>query len=166
MITDTGVTVPVSSSYTIPPQDYLTFAASSDSIRFLSDGSLILNDGTDDVTDLSQAIDILKGWCPQTPTEAESSSGQTMQFASTVDTTSITLPDVPGDNIATALIRCPSQTPLSRRLLYSFDGGLTYGTLSPGEFVGWSLKGATKQVYLKGNASGVQFEAVFNMEAE
>lgn len=165
-IADTGVTVPTGGSFTIPPQDYPTFAASSDTIRYLSDGTLVLNDGTDDVTILSQAVDILKGWCPQAPTTAESSDGNTKQFASTVDTDPVLLPDLAGDNIATALVRCPAQSPQSRRLMYSFDGGLTYGVLSPGEFVGWSLKGATKQIYLKGNAVGVLYESVLNMEAE
>lgn len=61
---DTGVTVAANSSYTIPPQDYATFAGSSDVIRALSDGTLILNDGGNDVTNLSNAIDIIKGWFP------------------------------------------------------------------------------------------------------
>lgn len=61
---DTGVSVSASSSYTIPPQDYSIFAASSDVIRALSNNSLTLNDGGNDITNLSSAIDIIKGWCP------------------------------------------------------------------------------------------------------
>lgn len=68
---DTGVTVGASSSYTIPPQDYPTFAASSDVIRALSDGSLVLNDGGNDITNLSNAVDIIKGWFPGAATESE-----------------------------------------------------------------------------------------------
>lgn len=67
-VTDTGVTVLASSNYTIPPQDYLTFAASSDVIRLLADVTLVLNDGGTDITSLSQAVDIIKGWAPAAPT--------------------------------------------------------------------------------------------------
>jgi hypothetical protein len=61
-IPDTGVTVVVSSQYTIPPQDYATFAASSDVITRLSAGELVLNDGGNDILVLSEAVDIIKGW--------------------------------------------------------------------------------------------------------
>lgn len=61
---DCGVVVNANSSYTIPPQDYPTFAASSDVIRALSDIRLILNDGGNDITILSDAVDIIKGWFP------------------------------------------------------------------------------------------------------
>lgn len=64
-IADTGVTVPASGEYTIPPQDYSTFAASSNVISFLADSTLILNDGGDDITVLSRAVDIIKGFPPQ-----------------------------------------------------------------------------------------------------
>ena len=61
-IPDVGVTVAASSSYTIPPQDYATFAASSDVITRLADLELILNDGGVDIPTLSQAVDVIKGW--------------------------------------------------------------------------------------------------------
>jgi hypothetical protein len=63
-IADTGVLVTSASSYTIPPQDYAVFAASSDVIVALSNVSLILNDGSNDITSISNAVDIIKGWCP------------------------------------------------------------------------------------------------------
>jgi len=61
-IPDTGVTVAASSSYVIPPQDYATFAASSDVITLIADLTFILNDGGNDITNISNAIDIIKGW--------------------------------------------------------------------------------------------------------
>jgi hypothetical protein len=61
---DAGVSIAPNSSYTIPPQDYSTFAASSDVIQALSEGLLTLNDGGNDITNLSNAIDIIKGWPP------------------------------------------------------------------------------------------------------
>lgn len=68
---DVGVSVSALTSYTIPPQDYPTFAASSDTIRALSISALILNDGGNDITSLSAAVDILKGWFPSATTLAE-----------------------------------------------------------------------------------------------
>jgi hypothetical protein len=61
-IPDVGVTVAASSAYTIPPQDYATFAASSDVITRLAALELVLNDGGVDIVSLSQAIDVIKGW--------------------------------------------------------------------------------------------------------
>ena len=68
VVQDVGVTVQPSSPYTIPPEDYARFAASSDVIRLLSDESLGLNDGGNDITILSEAIDIIKGWPIQSTT--------------------------------------------------------------------------------------------------
>lgn len=62
IVDDCGVTVPPNSTYTIDPNDYDVFAASSDIIRLFSDETLILNDGGNDITDLSDAVDIIKGW--------------------------------------------------------------------------------------------------------
>lgn len=89
--------------------------------------------------------------------------GTTLQLAGSVGTTSTAFPTVAGDPIATALIRCPEQTPNSRRLLYSFDNS-TFHTLSPGEYIGWSLKGNLTQVYLKGNVASVNYEIILNRE--
>jgi hypothetical protein len=67
-IIDTGVTVLATSSYTIPPQDYAAFAASSDVIKLIANLSLTFNDGSSDITNVSNAIDIIKGWCPSPAT--------------------------------------------------------------------------------------------------
>lgn len=64
VLTDVGVVVAPSSSYVIPPQDYPAFAASSDVIIALCNNVLILNDGGNDITVLSDAVDIIKGWFP------------------------------------------------------------------------------------------------------
>jgi len=61
-IQDVGVTVPALSSYTIPPQDYSTFAASSNIVTLIGSSGLLLNDGGNDITNISAAIDIIKGW--------------------------------------------------------------------------------------------------------
>jgi len=96
--------------------------------------------------------------------ETEDLLGQTTQFTGTVGTTSTAFPTVATTSIAECLIRCPSQTPNSNRLLYSFDGGTTFGTLAPGEFIGWSLKGSPTQIRIKGNVASVNYEIILNKE--
>lgn len=69
---DVGVTIAGGAQYTIPPQDYAQFAASSDVITALATpNTLTLNDGGNDITDLSQAVDIIKGWPIQSLSEEE-----------------------------------------------------------------------------------------------
>lgn len=89
--------------------------------------------------------------------------GSTSQYAGTVGTTPIQIPGVAGDPIATALIRCPNQSPSTRRLRYSFDG-VTYHALSPGEFILWPMKGNIGQIYLQGSTAGVEYELTLNRE--
>lgn len=89
--------------------------------------------------------------------------GLTSQYAGAVGVTSTAVPAVSGDFIATALIRCPVQSPNTRRLLYSFDN-VTFHTLAPGEYIGWSLKGNKSQVYIKGNVASVDYEITLNRE--
>lgn len=91
-ITDTGISVPASGSYTIPHQEYLLFAASSDVIIYVSDlavdpstSTLTVNDGADDLS-ISDGIDLLKGIFKRTivtgnpsGNEAEVTSDQRLQ---------------------------------------------------------------------------------------
>lgn len=64
-INDTGVSIPTASSYSIPPQDYLLWAASSDVITKIGDEDLQVNDGTFDLS-ISDGIDLIKGFFPKT----------------------------------------------------------------------------------------------------
>lgn len=67
-IIDVGaVIVPALGSYTIPPQDYLLWAASSDIIAYLNDAatpSIIVNDGSVDLNP-SDGMDLIKGLYPR-----------------------------------------------------------------------------------------------------
>lgn len=90
--------------------------------------------------------------------------GTTTQYQGTVGVTAIAFPSVASTAIVECLVRCPGQSPNTKRLLYSFDGGITFGTLSPGEFIGWSLKGEIKQIYIKGNVANVSYEVILNRE--
>jgi hypothetical protein len=57
-ITDVGITVAASSSYIIPPQDYSFWAASSNIITEIGNGTIIVNDGLIDLT-IDEAIAFL-----------------------------------------------------------------------------------------------------------
>lgn len=46
VLTDVGITVPASGNYTIPPTDYLLFAASSNTITQIGSGVLTVSDGS------------------------------------------------------------------------------------------------------------------------
>lgn len=59
-VSDTGVTVNASSQYTIPPQDYLLWAASDNIVTEVGAGNLIINDGSIDLS-ISDGIDLIKG---------------------------------------------------------------------------------------------------------
>ena len=70
VITDVGaVNIPASpGTYTIPPQDYLLWAQSSDIITYLNDASptpsVIVNDGSFDLNP-SDGVDLIKGIHPR-----------------------------------------------------------------------------------------------------
>lgn len=63
IVTDCGVTLSALSDYTIPAQDYLLWAASSSIVLYVGNASVIVNDGSFDLT-ISDGIDLLKGIFP------------------------------------------------------------------------------------------------------
>lgn len=63
-VADVGITIPASSAYTIPAQDYLLWANSSNVVAPVGAGSLVVNDGTSDLNP-SYGIDLLKGLFPK-----------------------------------------------------------------------------------------------------
>ena len=65
-IADTGITIPASpGTYTIPAQDYLLWAASSNVITYIGSGALVVNDGSTDLS-ISDGTDHTKGNFPST----------------------------------------------------------------------------------------------------
>jgi len=63
-VADTGITISASpGSYTIPPQDYLLWAASDNVITYIGTGSLVVNDGSSDLG-ISDGTDLIKGIFP------------------------------------------------------------------------------------------------------
>lgn len=90
--------------------------------------------------------------------------GSTTQYQGTIGTTPAQIPSVAGFDIAEALIRCASDnSPITKRLLWSLDN-VTYHTLAPGEFVGWTLKGQQTQIWIKGSVAAVTYEIILNRE--
>jgi hypothetical protein len=49
-ISDTGISVPASGTYTIPPNDYPLWAASDDIVTYIGDSSVTINDGSNDLS--------------------------------------------------------------------------------------------------------------------
>jgi hypothetical protein len=96
--------------------------------------------------------------------------GKTVCYQGTVGTVAIQVPSVAGFSISEALIRCASDnSPVTKRLLWSTDN-VTYLTLAPGEFVGWTFKKTAAdaeitQIWIKGSVAGVVYELVVNTEA-
>lgn len=63
-ISDVGVTVPASGQHTIDPSQYLAFASSSDVISLIGDGTLVVNNGSGDLS-VSEGTDLIKGVSPK-----------------------------------------------------------------------------------------------------
>lgn len=95
--------------------------------------------------------------------EIQDLTGSTINYSGTITATPINLPTTASKVISEVLYHCPFQTPQTLRCLISFDG-VTYFTLAPGEFIGWSAKGFIRQIKVKGNTSGVTYEAIINYE--
>lgn len=58
-----GVQIPASTSYTVPPQDYLLLAttdAITEITSYINAGTIIVNNGTVDITDLTFAVNFLR----------------------------------------------------------------------------------------------------------
>ena len=64
LVSDVGVTVAASSQYTIPAQDYLLWAASSNVITKIGDSTFTVNDGSVDLS-ISDGTDLIKGLWPK-----------------------------------------------------------------------------------------------------
>lgn len=97
--------------------------------------------------------------------ETQDLYGTTTNYSGTVGASAIAIPTVAGNVISETLIRMPNQSPQSRRLQVSFTSNTgPWLTLSPGEFVAWSIKGTVKQFWIIANGAGVEYEIIVNYE--
>lgn len=81
-INDTGVTIASLTDYTIPPQDYLLWSASSDILSPVGSGDIVVNDGSDNLSP-SDGIDLLKGIFPSFLVSSETIINLSMPLAGT-----------------------------------------------------------------------------------
>ena len=79
-VTDCGITVPASGSYTIAPTDYPLFAASSNVVTLIGAGTLVVNDGSFNLS-ISDGIDLIKGLFPA-KIQIQDSNGDLLDFQS------------------------------------------------------------------------------------
>lgn len=105
---------------------------------------------------LNEVIDLLGG--------TGTSDLETLQFAGSVGLSNVSLPVIASGELTQVILSCRVQSPSSRRLLFSLDGGVTFFTLSPGSMVGWEPKDIT-QVIIKGNAASVDYDILINRKA-
>lgn len=106
----------------------------------------------------SRAADIYPGF------ETQDLTGSTVHYNGTMGTSNVAIPTVADKVMAEVLVKCPYQTPLSVECYVSFDSGTTFFTLGVGEYLGWSLKGNIKQIYIKGSTAGVAYQIIANYE--
>lgn len=141
-IVDTGVTVPASGNYTIPPQDYDTFAASSNVIELLADLTLTLNDGSSDVSILSDAIDIIKGWFPQGVSASEVpfffDFSDLVSGDAPVTLVSITVPGTDSLYISHLVVSCRTQAYIEVQKNGDVIATLRTGSSAPDQRFDWS----------------------------
>lgn len=90
-------------------------------------------------------------------------TGTTKQFNGTATTTAASIPAIADKTISEVLVRSVLTNPTARKLLASFDGGLTFLTLNRSEGVIWSPN-AQKQVVVKSDSSTTDYEVVINFE--
>lgn len=72
-VNDVGISIAASSQYTIPPQDYLLWAASDDVITGIGSGDLVINDGSSDLS-INDGTKLIQGIFPN-PVGIEGSDG-------------------------------------------------------------------------------------------
>lgn len=63
-ISDTGVSIPATDQYLIPPQDYLIWAASDNIVTFVGSGDIVANDGSSDLS-INDGIKLIQGLSPK-----------------------------------------------------------------------------------------------------
>jgi len=91
--------------------------------------------------------------------------GSTVPLSASVGTSLTAIPAAATTIIQTFIVICKvDQVPATKRLLVSLDGGTNFTTLKVGGRFGGRLKGNKKQIHIKGNQAGVEYEITLNKE--
>ena len=136
-ITDVGgVTILASpGTYTIPPQDYLLWAQSSDIIAYLNDAptpSIIVNDGSFDLNP-SDGVDLIKGIFPRVNIQNPLINTLDLLLANTEY--SFALPAF----TRLFLVQNRNRGLLKIAFVAGGTSGVDYLTIFPGNFAQWSM---------------------------
>ncbi len=92
---------------------------------------------------------------PNAPTEV-------LQFTGSVTTSPTNFPAVAGNDLVDISILSRIQSPSSKRLLFSFDAGVTFSELAPGQSFSWNLNSAISQIQLKSSVDTCDFDLIMN----
>jgi len=96
--------------------------------------------------------------------ESRDTNGSTVHDNGTVGTSNVAIPAANTKVISEFIIECMESNVLSQTLLVSLDGGTNYKKFQPGDTFHWSPKGNVTKINIKGGATGVAYEAIFNLE--
>jgi len=97
--------------------------------------------------------------------EVTDTKGSTVHYDGSVGTTPTAIPGSPDKVIAEFWIENDiHNTPVTKRLEFSCDGGTTYTELNISEGVAWTPKGDVTQIYIKGSIAGVLYKMIINYE--
>jgi hypothetical protein len=153
-IADTGVTVPASGSYTIPPNDYLLWAASSNIVTKVGDSTLTVNDGSFNLS-ISDGIDLIKGIFQTCLVQTPSVINQTALLANTEY--SVALP------IGARKFYIRSRDDAKLQLAFtSGQSGTLYITIYPGStFMEDCIHNASVSLYFQSNKAGKVVEVLY-----
>ena len=101
---------------------------------------------------------------PVPTTSVPDTSGSTKHFPGFATAAALSVPASPGNVITTAIV-VNHEDKKTETLDYSFDGGVTYSTLKPGSFIGFSIKGGLTQVKVKRGSTAtadIDFDIILN----
>ncbi len=97
--------------------------------------------------------------------EIEDNNGSTTHYSGSVGTSPTTVPSSADKVISSFYLENPiTNTPATKELEFSCDGGTTYTSLRLGESIVWPPKGYVKQIYIKGSTASVNYKMIINYE--
>lgn len=97
--------------------------------------------------------------------EIQDMDGSTVHYNGTVGTTAIAIPTVVAKQISEFWVENNiDNSPVTKRLEFSCDGGVTYTELRIGESMAWTPKGRIRQIFIKASAASTDYKMIVNYE--
>jgi hypothetical protein len=91
-------------------------------------------------------------------------SGSTTLDSNSVGTVAVLIPAVAGDIILSFSARSATGNAAARRMEVSIDGGVNFWVLRAGESVGGDIAGSITQIWIRAQASTLDYEVVVTTE--